>query len=102
MTEELKLIFSMAFTKGGVQINADAALPFLRNIKYFVDGNGGIKDKILVDTPSRLLDFGEVDPVGLVVLRNLGASLINTPNAPTVTAEGSTGAATWGYRVLAN
>lgn len=102
MNEELKIVASLSFTKGNVQINADAALPFGRALKMFINGVGAIKKEIAVDTDPKLIDFGEVEPVGYIFLRNLGDSLIKTPNDPIISVEGLTGAGTWGYKIVAN
>ena len=103
MKEELVIFDDLVFTKGKTYIESFASELPQRAYKQFINGFGGNKEKVYIGVGEpTILDLSEVDPLGFIYLKNLGDSLIKTPNQPIITAENNPGLVTWGYKIVAN
>lgn len=87
---------TLNFRKGGIDFSRSF------NVSFDVDSALYIASTVSVGTSDAVIDQGDLTQAGLLLLRNLEArSLVVTPVAPTVTPQGTTGAATWSYKIVA-
>lgn len=96
MSSELNLQVSLNFTKNGATIQRQL------NAAFNVAGTAALQAIQNIGTSDETLALGDVATLGFLLLHNLGAFvLVTTPAAPTVTPVGTTGAATWTYKIVA-
>lgn len=86
----------VGFNRGGASIQRSLNVNFDIADRLYVAGTPtiGIADEAL--------DLGDVVKTGLLLLHNLEARyLLSAPPTPVITPQGTTGAATWSYKIVA-
>lgn len=95
-TSEIKLGLSLNFAKNGALIQRSLSGTVA------VSGTKAIQNVQNIGTSDETLALGDVATPGRLILNNLAAYVeVTTPAAPTVTPQGTGGAATWTYKIVA-
>lgn len=96
MADELSLNISLSFRKGGVEISRNLGDNLNVAAAHYAAGTPSI------GTSDETLALGDVASNGFLLLHNLEAFVeVTTPAAPVITNQGTAGAATWTYKIVA-
>lgn len=97
MADELSISLNLTFAKNGAQLQRQPAVPLID-----VAGSTAIQNIASIGTSDESLALGDVATPGYLMAHNLEAFVeVTTPAAPTVTNQGTPGAATWTYKIVA-
>lgn len=95
-SSELKVGLSLNYLKNGAIIQRSLSDQFP------VAGNVALQNIASIGTADETLDLGDVATLGYLLLHNLEAYVeVTTPAAPAITNQGTAGAATWSYKIVA-
>ncbi len=96
MADEISISLGFNYSKNGVLIQRSLTGTF------DVSGNGAIQNVQTIEGGAEVLDVADVGTNGILLLHNLEAFVeVTQPIAPTVTPQGTGGAATWTYKIVA-
>lgn len=95
--DELSISLNLTFSKNGAQLQRQPAVPLID-----VAGNTAIQNIATIGTSDESLALGDVTTPGYLLAHNLEAFVeVTTPSAPVITNQGTPGAATWTYKIVA-